>query len=140
MLQTLENIIRIGCLMALGAVVASAQTTGRVTGVVRDTIGGVLSAVTVTITCAGSATPRTVLTDAYGRYEVDKLPPGRCLIEAALSGLESRTAAIDIDAGEATLDFELAISSLSERVTVTATKTGAADIQSTPLAVTVLPA
>ncbi len=88
MLETLESIIRIGCLMALGTVVASAQTTGRLTGVVRDTTGSVLSAATVTITCAGSGTPRTVITDAHGRYEVDNLPPGRCLIEAALSGFE----------------------------------------------------
>ena len=140
MLETLERIIRIGCLMALGTVVASAQTTGRLTGVVRDTTGGVLSAATVTITCAGSVSPRTVITDAHGRYEVDNLPRGRCLIEAALSGFESPTTAIDLDAGEATRDFELAVSALSERVTVTATKTGAADVQSTPVAITVLPA
>jgi iron complex outermembrane receptor protein len=139
-LETLERTIRIGCLMALGTVVASAQTTGRLTGVVRDTTGSVLSAATVTITCAGSGIPRTVITDAHGRYEIDNLPPGRCLIEAALGGFESRTEAIDIDAGEAARDFELPISALSERVTVTATKTGAADVQSTPVAITVLPA
>jgi iron complex outermembrane recepter protein len=139
-LETLERIVRIGCLMALGTVVASAQTTGRLTGVVRDTTGSVLSAATVTITCAGPVIPRTVITDAHGRYEIGNLPPGRCLIEASLSGLESRTAAIDIDAGEATCDFELAIAARSERVTVTATKTGAADVQSTPVAITVLPA
>jgi iron complex outermembrane receptor protein len=34
----------------------------------------------------------------------------------------------------------LAVPSLAESVTVTATKTGAADVQSTPIAITVLPA
>ncbi len=43
-------------------------------------------------------------------------------------------------ASGATLDVVLAMSSFSERVTVTATKTGAADIQSTPIAITALPA
>ena len=37
-------------------------------------------------------------------------------------------------------DVALAVRSLAERVTVTATKTGAADVQSTPVAITVLPA
>ena len=40
----------------------------------------------------------------------------------------------------ATLNLVLAVSSVAERVTVTATKTGAADVQSTPVAITVLPA
>ena len=43
-------------------------------------------------------------------------------------------------ASGATLDVVLAMSAFSERVTVTATKTGAADIQSTPIAITALPA
>jgi iron complex outermembrane recepter protein len=138
--QTVESIIRVGCLVALGIVVASAQTTGRLAGVVRDTTGAVLSAATVTITCPRALAPRTVITDTHGRYRIDNLPPDRCQMEAALRGFESRTAAIALDAGQATLDFELAISSQSEIVTVTATRTGAADIQSTPVAITVLPA
>ena len=43
-------------------------------------------------------------------------------------------------AGGATLDIMLAVSSFAERTSVTATKTGAADIQSTPIAITVLSA
>ena len=67
------------------------------------------------------------------------MPGGRYRIKAGLGGFESRTEGIDPDAREATLDVVLAVS-LSERVTVTATKTGAADIQSTPIAITALPA
>ena len=40
----------------------------------------------------------------------------------------------------ATLDIILDVSSFAERTSVTATKAGAADIQSTPIAITVLPA
>jgi hypothetical protein len=39
--QTLESIVRVVCLIALGAVMASAQPSGQLTGVVRDTTGSV---------------------------------------------------------------------------------------------------
>ena len=42
--------------------------------------------------------------------------------------------------GAAPLDIELLLSPLMERVTVTATRTGAADIQTTPLSITAVPA
>ena len=74
--QTWGSIIRVGCLVALGTIVASAQTTRRLAGVVRDATGAVLPAATVTITCARSVAPRTVVTDTHGRYHVDNLPPG----------------------------------------------------------------
>ena len=94
----------------------------------------------MTVTGAALVAPRTVVTNDRGRYELDNLPAGRYLVEASLSGFEPRTTAIDIEAGAATLDLVLAVGSLSERVTVTATKTGAADIQATPIAVTALSA
>jgi iron complex outermembrane receptor protein len=137
---TLESIVRVVCLIALGTVVASAQPRGELAGVVRDTTGSLLPGVTVTVTGADLAAPRTVVTNEHGRYELDKLPAGRYLVTTALSGFEPRTSEVDVDEGPATLDLVLAVSSFSERVTVTATKTGAADIQSTPIAITALPA
>ena len=68
------------------------------------------------------------------------MSPGHCEIEAALNGFESRLTTVDIDAGDTTRDLTLAVAPLSERVTVTTTKAGAADVQSTPVAITVLPA
>jgi iron complex outermembrane receptor protein len=126
--------------MALGTVVASAQPGGRLTGVVRDTTGSVVPGVTVTVSGATLSAPRTVVTDEDGEYVVDALPAGRYLVTAAFNGFEPTSTAIGVGATAATLDVVLAVSSLAERVTVTATKTGAADVQSTPVAITVLPA
>ena len=61
------------------------------------------------------------------------------MVSASLSGFETRTAEVEIEAGPATRDLTLDVSSFSDRVTVTATKTGAADVQTTPIAVTALP-
>jgi iron complex outermembrane recepter protein len=116
--------------------VAAAQPSGQLTGVVRDTTGSVLPGVTVTVTGAALSAPRTVVTEGHGEYVVDALAAGRYLVTAAFSGLEPSSTEIDVGAITATLNVVLAVSSLSERVTVTATKTGAADVQSTPIAIT----
>jgi outer membrane receptor protein involved in Fe transport len=126
--------------MALGAVVASAQPGGQLTGVVRDTTNSVLPGVPVTVTGAAPIAPRTVITDEHGEYVVDALPAGRYLVTAAFSGFEPSSVEVDVGATSETRDVVLAVLSLAESVTVTATKTGTADVQSTPIAITVLPA
>jgi len=127
------------CLLALASA-AWTQPAPQLSGEVRDSTGSVLPGVTVTVAGTALAGPRTVMTDERGRYEVDTLPAGRYRITAALKGFEPWSAEVDVGAGPATLDVVLALSSFSERVTVTATKTGTADVQSTPVAITVLPA
>ena len=127
-------------MFAPGVDAASAQPEGRLAGVVRDATGSVLPGVTLTVAGPVLTAPRTVVTDDHGGYVLDSLPAGRYLVTAALNGFEPKTTEVDVEGGSATLDLVLAVSSFSERMTVTATKTGAADIQSTPIAVTVLPA
>ena len=94
----------------------------------------------MTVTGAATVSPRTVTTDVQGRYEVDALPAGRYLVTATLVGFDPQTISVDVTGDPAVVDLVLSLSPLSERVTVTATRTGAADIQTTPLAVTTLAA
>ena len=138
LIQTLACVVV--CLVARGTPAVLAQAVGQLTGVVRDTTGAVLPGVAVTVTGTALAAPRTVVTNELGRYELDKLPVGRYVVEATLSGFEPHAVEIAIDGGTATRDVVLVVSSFSESVTVTATKTGAADIQSTPVAITALSA
>jgi iron complex outermembrane receptor protein len=138
--QTLESSVRVVCLIAIGAVVAAAQSAGQLAGVVQDTNGNVLPGVTMTVTGAPLIAPRTVVTDEHGKYVVDALPSGRYVVTAQSSGFDPWSSQIEVGAKAKTLDVVLAVSSHSESVTVTATKTGAADVQSTPVAITVLPA
>src|SRR4051812_49435400 len=135
-----RRVAAVTCLLLLASSMSLAQQTGRLAGVMRDEIGGALSGVTVTATGDCVATPLTVITDEHGRYVVQPLSPGRCQIAAGLIGFDSRVATIEITAGEHTLDLLLPIRAMSESVTVTTTKAGAADVQSTPVAITVLPA
>jgi iron complex outermembrane recepter protein len=139
-LLTLQITIRVGCLLALGTIAASAQTVARLSGVVRDTTGSMLPGVTISVTEATSTASRTVVTDEHGRYLLDPIFPGRYVVTAAFSGFESSHIDIEVGPNGAKLDVVLTVSSVSERVTVTATKTGAADVQSTPVAITVVPA
>ena len=138
--RTLETIVRVVCLIALGGVAVSAQAPSQLTGVVRDTTGSVLPGVTVTVTGASLIAPRTVITNEHGEYLVKALPPGRYLVTAAFGGFEPSRAAVDVGATSATLNLVPAVSSLAESVTVTATRTGASDVRSTPAAITVLSA
>ena len=94
----------------------------------------------MTVTGDALGTPRTVVTDDQGRYELRLLPPGRYVVQATLAGFEPWRAEVDVGADDATLDVALAVAPLVERLTVTATKTGAAEIQSTPIAITALSA
>jgi iron complex outermembrane recepter protein len=138
LLKALLILLRSGCVLAL-PVVAMAQPVSQLSGVISDTTGGALPGATVIVSGAALAAPRTVVTNDRGRYELDALPAGRYLVSASLNGFESVTAWVDVEAGPATLDLTLAVSSFSDRVTVTATKTGTSDVQSTPIAVTALP-
>lgn len=127
------------CLLALGVHATSAQTGGRLAGVIRDATGSVLSGVTVTVAGTALTAPRTVVTDQQGRYVVDSLPEGRYMVTATFNGFEPWSTEVHVGASGATLDVVLTVSAFSERMSVTATKTGAVDIQSTPIAMTVLP-
>jgi len=140
MLLILRTLVCAACLMAVGVDAASAQPAGRLAGVVRDASGSVLPGVTVTVEGLALEAPRTVVTDEHGQYALDSLPEGRYLVTATFSGFVPRPTEVQVGTGGATHDIMLDVSSVTERTSVTATKTGAADIQSTPIAITVLPA
>ena len=121
-----------------------AQPAGQLAGVVRDATGAVLPGVQVTVTGpavvgAGFAWSQDSLHERAGQIHARQ--PARRVVTAfptTLSGFEARTADVNVGADAVTLDLMLAVSSVSETVTVTATRTGVADIQTTPIAITAL--
>jgi iron complex outermembrane receptor protein len=128
------------CLLVSCTAAAWAQTAPRLVGTVRDAAGHVVAGVTVTVTAGGVDTPLTALTDDRGGYEFVALPPGRYVVEAALAGFEPWRGEVDAGREDVRLDVALEVPPLVERLTVTATKTGTAEIQSTPIAITALSA
>ena len=79
------------CLAALVVIVlvaasAAAQSTGQISGIIKDGSGGVLPGVTVTITNAATGIARNVVTDERGAYVVTNLPVGTYTVSAELQG------------------------------------------------------
>lgn len=119
--------------------VAAAGQSGHLSGVIRDETSTVIAGVTVSLSGATLPELRTATTDDQGRYDFPDLPAGPVTLEATASGFATYIAEIDVGATPTTLDIVLTVTSYYERLTVTATKTGAADIQQTPIAITALP-
>jgi iron complex outermembrane receptor protein len=101
---------------------AFAQSTGQVTGVVKDSTGAVVPGATVTATSADGAR-HEASTSPDGSYTVSGLPPGSYSVSAAHSGFRTVVQQSQAVAagGTLTVDFTLE-SNLSEEITVTAMK------------------
>ncbi len=107
-------------LVVLAASVAAAQiNTGEISGVVRDSVGGVLpgAAIVATHTATRIVIERT--TDSEGRFFLPALRLGQWTIEARLSGLQPQTLTIVVEVGRTlTVDFSLSVQGLTEQVSV----------------------
>src|SRR5258705_8487348 len=109
-------------LMLTTAVPARAQAnSASIAGTITDSQGGVLPGVTLTVTNAESGTVRTSVTEADGKYRVAGIAPGRYNLTADLPGFQTIAVKdITLQIGqEFSRDFQLALSTLQESVTVT---------------------
>ena len=113
------RIMLVGLLMLVPSL-ASAQAT--ITGIVKDSSGGVLPGVTVEATSPDLIEKvRTATTDAEGRYRIDQLRGGTYSVTFSLPGFNTiRREGINL-AGTfvATLNADLVVGALQETVVVT---------------------
>ena len=117
------------CLAALVAILfvaasAAAQSTGHISGIIKDGSGGVLPGVTVTITNAATGISRNAVTDERGAYVVTNLPVGTYTVSAELQGFrkaEQRGFELTSD-GRLTADLNLAVGAMTETVEVQAVR------------------
>ncbi len=109
-----------GCL-ALAAVPALAQTTGRISGTVIDTSGGALPGANVTVTEQRTGAARTVQTDRSGYFQVVSLPVGAYTVAVEVTGFKKvvRTGYDLVADGRLTADFALEVGAMEEVVEVT---------------------
>ena len=103
-------------------VVAQAQL-GTLGGVVRDSTGGVVAGVTVTLTNQETGATRTTRTSADGTYSVPDLPPGPYTVAAEFAGFgRALQRDVRVTSG-ATAKAELTLEPrLEQTVTVTGTR------------------
>ena len=113
----------------------AAQSTGAITGVVADATGARLADATLTV--RGSV-ERTGRTNAEGRFEIRDLPDGDYDLTTAASGFVPARRTIRVRSGETAEVTQTLQVSLQEHTVVTASRSGERDLNTVPLAVSVL--
>ena len=111
----------IGCLV-FSLPLAAQQASGKITGVVTDASGAVIPGVLVVATNTQTGDVRRAETNASGVYVVSPLPVGDYKLEARKEGFKALTredVRIDVNAAP-TLDLELGVGNVNERVNVSA--------------------
>ena len=112
-----------------------AAQTGRIAGSVEDPTGGRIANVAVSL--AGPV-DRTATTDADGRFAFGDLPDGEYRLRVGPDGFAPTEQRVRLSNGATmSVAFRLVVR-VDERIVVTASKTGERELQSTPLAVSVL--
>ena len=108
----------LGTFLLLGA---QAWAAGVISGTVKDSDGGVLPGVTVTLSAESLSEPLVSYADGSGMFRFDGLNPGLYTLRAELDGFQpSETALTLVVDQRLTLEFKLALATLQETVEVTA--------------------
>src|SRR5690349_13289485 len=109
------------CLVGAGTARAQAVAGSQVSGVVKDSSGGVLPGVEVTITKTDTGTTRTVYTGADGAYVIPNLPVGPYKLKVTLQGFNAyvqENIVLQVNTNP-TIDVTLSVGNVGEQVTVT---------------------
>jgi iron complex outermembrane receptor protein len=115
---------------------ATAQPAAQITGSVRDTTGAVLPDVTIR---AHGVDDRVTESGPDGRFEFPDLPSGEYQLTATRAGFAPARRTVRLVPGERVVVSLTLSVALLEATVVTASKTGEEDIQTTPMAVSLLP-
>ena len=100
-------LIAVAVVALISPALASAQSNGQITGVVRDATGGLLPGATVVITNQATKEARIVITDATGSYS-QSVPPGSYTVAVSIQGFKRMTQQVDVQTGSSNkLEFSL---------------------------------
>ena len=120
MTRFIRNSIGAALILFLTSAAAWAQATAQMSGTVRDSSGGVLPGVTVTVTQTDTAFTRTSVTEASGSYVMSNLPTGPYRLEASLQGFRTyvQTGIVLQVNGNPTINVVLAVGNVAETISV----------------------
>src|SRR5580765_3362405 len=109
-------------LLASANAFAQAGATAQISGVVKDSSGGVLPGVSVTATQTDTGLKREATTEADGSYSLLNLPPGSYRLEAMLQGFKSfaQTGIVLQVGASPVINVTLAVGAVAETITVQA--------------------
>ena len=116
----LRLVLTLGLVMAFAGAAGAQTNTGEITGVVKDSSGGVLPGAVVTATHRASGTVIERVTDTEGRFFLPALRVGEWEVTVALPAFASQTrTGIILQIGRSlTLEFTMDIQQLAEQVVV----------------------
>jgi len=109
-------------LAALARPARAEVASGDIFGVVKDQAGAAVPGATVTVTDVNTNRQRVVTSSAQGVYAVPSLAPGDYRLDVELTGFRAvRRGGVHLATGQkARIDFDLAVGSIREQMTVTA--------------------
>lgn len=120
----LSLLVVLGFLLFLSSTPARAQvTTADLVGTIRDSSGGVVPGVTVTLTNEATGVNRTATTGEGGTYIFTSLQPGRYRLTAEIQGFRKvERTGVELQVNQrAQIDFALELGLMSETVLITGT-------------------
>jgi outer membrane receptor protein involved in Fe transport len=116
----------ISCLLVLCSISAlpQSQTTGRISGTVKDPNGAVIAGAEVTVKSLFTGEERTVPTDAEGNYAVPLLSPGTYRVNVTANGFKrAEIESVRVVITETiTVDISLEVGDVSEQVIINASE------------------
>jgi hypothetical protein len=120
MKRTLHGVLALVTMLFVHTPNAMAQVDrATLSGVVKDSGGGILPGATVTVTSLATNVESHQQTTESGGYQVVNLIPGKYRIDVELSGFKKSSQVVTLEVGQrARLDVELPVGSFSETVTV----------------------
>src|SRR5258708_1110117 len=108
----------VGLLVFLSGGITLAQTTGTISGTVKDSTGAVVPGTKVELSNEETGIIRTVETDAGGRYSALSLSLGNYRVTGTHEGFQTevRTGIVLTVGREAIVDLSLSVGALTQRV------------------------
>ena len=108
-------------LCAVTVVTACAQTSGDITGLVRDPSGAAVAAATVKATNVSTNASRVSVTTDAGLFSFPSLPPGTYSVAVEKPGFKSASGQVELQVQQSRrLDFDLELGQVNESVNVSA--------------------
>ena len=95
------------------------RATGSVFGQVRDSQGGVMPGVTVTVHSAQAGIDRSATSNARGEFRIDNLPDGAYTVNGSIPGFMTVSVNVTVASDEITVPFRLSVGAITEHVSVT---------------------
>ena len=89
MKRVLSCLLAVSLFVLLTAAVVLAQATAQISGIVKDSSGGVLPGASVTITQTDTGFKRDVVTDVSGAFSFPSIPIGPYRLEVMLQGFRT---------------------------------------------------